>query len=49
MDRHLWLNGDGQVGELPAAMTGYVLQDEQTIPFFEGFFNGMPGKYAIAL
>ncbi|NYT47476.1 MAG: hypothetical protein H0A75_07795 [Candidatus Methanofishera endochildressiae] len=31
-----WLNWDGQVGELPAATTGYVLVDEQTIPVFEG-------------
>lgn len=42
-----WLNWDGTVGELPVAATGFILQDEQTIPVFEGVLNDMPGKYAV--
>ena len=42
-----WQEWDGQVGTLPAAATGYVLQSEQTIPVFEGVLNGMPGRYTM--
>ena len=42
-----WLNWDGQPGDLPAAVPGYILQSEQTIPVFQGTLNGMPGKYTI--
>ena len=42
-----WQEWDGQIGTLPAAATGYVLQSEQTVPVFEGMLSGMPGRYSM--
>lgn len=42
-----WLSWDGKLGNMPAAAADYVLEAEQTIPVFQGTFNGMPGSYTI--
>ncbi|OQK17829.1 hypothetical protein AU255_08190 [Methyloprofundus sedimenti] len=46
-DTDQWKDWNGQVADLPAAETGYVLQSEQTIPVFNGTLDAMPGTYTI--
>jgi len=42
-----WENWDGQMNSLPAATMNAELQQQQSVPVFEGSLNDMPGHYSI--